>query len=262
MIVLYHNNMSTCAQKVRYVLAEKGLDWESVELNLRKGDQHTERYLKLNPAGVVPTLVDGDATIVESGVICEYLEDLFPAPRMRPETAGRIAGMRLWIKYIDETIHAQAGVISTAIAFRFQHLANGEDAVRARIEAVPDERKRTRMRSLIFEGIDSPLFPGGVRAFADMLRRMEEALEGDAFLAADRPTIADAVCLPYVVRLEHLQLAWLWDDLPRVAGWYERMRQTPSFAAAFTDWEDPDYLTLMEAKGTEYRPRAEAALAG
>ena len=153
-------------------------------------------------------------------------------------------------------------MISTAIAFRFQHLANGEDAVRARIEAVPDERKRTRMRSLIFEGIDSPLFPGGVRAFADMLRRMEEALEGDAFLVADRRTIADAVCLPYVVRLEHLQLAWLWDDLPRVAGWYERMRETPSFAAAFTDWEDPDYLTLMEAKGTEYRPNAEAALAG
>ena len=262
MIVLYHNNMSTCAQKVRYVLAEKGLDWESVELNLRKGDQHTDDYLKLNPAGVVPTLVEGDAVIVESGVICEYLEDRFPAPRMRPETADRIAAMRLWIKYVDEIVHAQAGVISTAIAFRFQHLANGEDAVRARIEAVPDERKRTRMRSLIFEGIDSPLFPGGVRAFAEMLRRMEAALEADAFLAAEYRTIADAVCLPYVVRLEHLRLAWLWDGLPRVAGWYGRMRETPSFAAAFTDWEDPDYLTLMEARGTAYRPNAEAALAG
>ena len=160
MIVLYHNNMSTCAQKVRYVLAEKGLDWESVELNLRKGDQHTEDYLKLNPAGVVPTLVNGDAVIVESGVICEYLDDLVPAPRMRPGTADRIAAMRLWIKYVDETIHAQAGVVSTAIAFRFQHLANGEDAVRARIEAVPDEAKRARMRTLIFEGVDSPLFAG------------------------------------------------------------------------------------------------------
>ena len=262
MIVLYHNNMSTCAQKVRYVLAEKGLEWESVELNLRKGDQHTEDYLKLNPAGVVPTLVNGDAVIVESGVICEYLDDLVPDPRLRPGTADRIAAMRLWIKYVDETIHAQAGVVSTAIAFRFQHLANGEDAVRARIEAVPDERKRARMRTLIFEGVDSPLFPGGVRAFAEMLRRMEAALDSDAFLAGENRTIADAVCLPYVVRLEHLQLAWLWDGLPRVAGWYARLRETPAFAAAFDDWEDPDYLTLMEARGTEYRPKAEAALAG
>ena len=53
MLELYDFNNSVCAQKVRMTLAEKGLDWESVELNLRKGDQHTERYLKLNPAGVV-----------------------------------------------------------------------------------------------------------------------------------------------------------------------------------------------------------------
>ena len=262
MITLYHNNMSTCAQKVRYVLAEKGLDWESVELNLRKGDQHTDDYLKLNPAGVVPTLVDGDAVIVESGVICEYLEDEFPDPRLRPETAAGIAAMRLWIKYVDEIIHAQAGVVSTAIAFRFQHLANGEDAAKARIEAVPDERKRARMRSLVFEGVESPLFGGGVRTFAEMLRRMEAALEETAFLAAQDRTIADAVCLPYVVRLDHLRMAQLWDGLPLVAGWYERMRETPSFAAAFADWEDPAYLGLMEARGEEYRPRVEEALAG
>ena len=262
MITLYHNNMSTCAQKVRYVLAEKRLDWDSVELNLRKGDQHTDDYLKLNPAGVVPTLVNGDATIVESGVICEYLDDEFPQPRMRPETAGDTARMRLWIKYVDEIVHAQAGVISTAIAFRFQHLANGEDAVKARIEAVPDERKRARMRSLVFEGVESPLFGGGVRTFAEMLRRMEAALETNAFLAAQDRTIADAVCLPYVVRLDHLRLARLWDDLPRVAAWYDRMKKTASFVSAFKDWEDPAYLSLMEAKGNEYRPQVEAALAG
>ena len=92
MIVLYHNNMSTCAQKVRYVLAEKGLEWESVELNLRKGDQHTERLPEAEP-GRRRADPGRRATrsIVESGVICEYLEDLFPAPRMRPETAERIA---------------------------------------------------------------------------------------------------------------------------------------------------------------------------
>ena len=118
------------------------------------------------------------------------------------------------------------------------------------------------MRSLIFEGVESPLFAGGVRAFAEMLRRMEAALEGHAFLASESRTIADAVCLPYVVRLEHLQLAWLWNDLPGVAGWYGRMRETPSFVTAFADWEDPGYLTLMEARGIEYRPMVEDALAG
>ena len=63
------------------------------------------------------------------------------------------------------------------------------------------------------EGIDSPLFAGGVRAFAEMLHRMEAALEANAFLAAENRTITDAVCLPCFVRLNHPQLAWLRDEL-------------------------------------------------
>lgn len=260
MIALYHNNMSTCAQKVRYLLAEKGLEWESIELNLRRGDQHAPDYLRLNPAGVVPTLVDGDAVIVESGVICEYIEDAFPEPRMRPDNARETARMRLWIKHVDEAVHAQAGVVSSAMAFRFQHLANGEDAARERIEAIPDAPKRERMRSLVFEGVASPLFAGGVRLFDDLLRRMDAALAEAGFLAGGRRSIADAVCLPYIVRLDHLQMAHMWQDLPRVRDWYDRMRASSAFAPAFTDWEDRGYLELMEAKGVEYRPEVEEAL--
>ena len=255
MLKLYHNNMSSCAQKVRYVLAEKGLDWESEELNLRAGDQHTEEYLKLNPAGVVPTLVHDGRVIVESGVICEYLDDAFPSPQMRPEDPYAIARMRLWIKLIDEHIHAQAGVISSGIAFRFQHLARGEDAARERIEAIPDERKRERQRSIIFEGVDSPLFAGGVRAFADLLLRMDAALAEEAYLVADRPTLADVVCIPYVVRLDHLRLKGMWDDLPRIAEWYAKMSATAAFTKAFLDWEDLKYRELMTEKGDEYWPR-------
>ena len=56
MLVLYHNDMSVCAQKVRLCLAEKGLAYEARHLNLRAGDQQQVDYLKLNPKGVVPTL--------------------------------------------------------------------------------------------------------------------------------------------------------------------------------------------------------------
>ena len=58
MIGLHHADMSTCAQKVRLALAEKELPWVGHQLNLRKSDQHRPEYLKLNPNGVVPTLVD------------------------------------------------------------------------------------------------------------------------------------------------------------------------------------------------------------
>ena len=64
MLELYHNGMSTCSQKVRLCLAEKGLDWTGHAMDLRAGDQHRPDYLSLNPNGVVPTLVDGDFIFV------------------------------------------------------------------------------------------------------------------------------------------------------------------------------------------------------
>ena len=53
MLTLYHNDMSSCAQKVRLMLAEKGLAWESRHLNLRAGEHQQDWYIKLNPRAVV-----------------------------------------------------------------------------------------------------------------------------------------------------------------------------------------------------------------
>jgi len=54
-LALYHNDMSSCAQKVRLMLAEKGLEWESRHLDLRAGEHQKEWYVKLNPRAVVPS---------------------------------------------------------------------------------------------------------------------------------------------------------------------------------------------------------------
>jgi glutathione S-transferase len=74
-IQLHHNGLSTCSQKVRLVLAEKGLEWQSRHLDLWQGDQQRPPYLALNPGAVVPTLVDEGRVIIESSVIMEYLDD-------------------------------------------------------------------------------------------------------------------------------------------------------------------------------------------
>src|SRR5437660_1603716 len=72
MLVLYHNDMSLCAQKVRLCLAEKGLAWESRHLVLRAGEHQQDWYRKLNRRAVVPTLIDGDKVIPESNVILDH----------------------------------------------------------------------------------------------------------------------------------------------------------------------------------------------
>ena len=124
MIQLYHADMSTCAQKVRLVLEQKELAWNSHLLDLRHRDQHAPEYLKLNPNGVVPTLIDGGNVIggnviIESKVICKYLDDAYPEKSSVPDAPENKALMRQWTERLDEFLHFHTGVLSGSIAFRF-----------------------------------------------------------------------------------------------------------------------------------------------
>src|SRR5258706_8764083 len=128
MIELYHNDMSVCAEKVRFALAQKTIPWTSHHLNLRAGDQQKPEYLKLNPNALVPTLVDKGTVIIESTVINEYLDDAYPDPPLRPAGATERARMRMWTKQLDEGVHAATSVVSSVIEFRYQTLVNGMEA--------------------------------------------------------------------------------------------------------------------------------------
>src|ERR687883_841046 len=83
MLELYHSVNSVCAQKVRVVLAEKGLEYREHLMTLR-GDQFDPAYMKLNPNAVVPTLVHDGRTVIESSVILYYLDEAFPATPLMP----------------------------------------------------------------------------------------------------------------------------------------------------------------------------------
>ena len=65
-IELYNAPQSTCSQKVRLTRAEKGLSFEEHRPELFGGDQLRPEYLKLNPNGVVPTLIDDGTPIIDS----------------------------------------------------------------------------------------------------------------------------------------------------------------------------------------------------
>jgi len=73
MITIYGNDFSTPCTKVRFVANALKLDYEYRKLDLMKGEQKTESYLKLHPAGKVPVLQDGDFTVFESNSIIRYL---------------------------------------------------------------------------------------------------------------------------------------------------------------------------------------------
>ena len=85
MLTLYKAGNSICTQKVLMTLGEKGAPYRTVNIDLFKNGQYDPAYLKINPKGVVPSLIDDDGNIViESTVICEYLDEAFPDPPLRP----------------------------------------------------------------------------------------------------------------------------------------------------------------------------------
>ena len=96
---LYHHGSSACAAKVRFVLAEKELEWTSHYVDILRGEQFAPEFLALNPKAVVPVLVHEGAVIRESTVICEYAEEAFPeTPRLMPPDPVLRAEVRIWRK--------------------------------------------------------------------------------------------------------------------------------------------------------------------
>ena len=259
MIELYHFGFSTCSQKVRLVLAEKGLEFASHEVNLMTGEQHDPEYVKLNPAHVVPTLVHDGRVFVESSLIVKYLDDAFPDPPMRPADAAGRYRVDSWLMHLDRALHPAAPIVTFALGPRKAMLQQPEEAREASIAGIPDPAQRAMRRSVLEHGVRAPEFAGALRVFLDSLDRMESELEAGAWLSGPAFGLADASLLPYVLRLEHLALDALLapEKRPRVADWLTRVKALPGYAVAVDAWIIPEAVEMMRKNGTEDWPEIE-----
>ena len=240
MLDLYHNNISVCAQKVRIVLSEKNLPWTNHHLSLARGEQLTPEFKKMNPRGVVPVLVHDGSTIVESSVICMYLQEVFPNPPLSPKNPVERATMRLWCKLPDDILHMACAIVSFAISFGQQLKEQMGAGLEERLMKMPDPARRERQRALIEKGIDTPFFRDHIKVFEKTFGEMETQLGKTQWLASDMYTLADAEITPYVERIDRLGLAAMWDSRPRLADWLRRIKARPSFTA-ISDYPPADY---------------------
>lgn len=248
---LFHNGMSSCSQKVRLVLAEKGLDWKSHDVNLAAGGQHDPEYVKLNPNHVVPTLVHDGRAFIESSLINEYLDEAFPEPALRPAEPAARHALRLWVKRIDEHVHPAAATLTYAIGPRAAILQQPAEVREANLAGIPDPARRAARRSVLEHGVKAPEFAGALRQFLDLLDAMEAGLPLGGWLSGDAFGLADAAALPYVLRLEHLAITppLASEVRPRVADWLARVKARPSFASAIAAWAPAPILDLFRSQG-------------
>lgn len=265
MLVLYHHNISVCAQKVRIALAEKQLHHERRAINLMKAEQVTPDYLKINPKGVVPAIVHDGHPVIESTVIMEYLDDAFPERPLRPAAPLARAKMRVWAQIPDAALHAACGTVSYAAAFGPQmKAANSMQALKERLAKLPDRARAWRQEQLLEKGLDAPFVADAVKLHDKVLADMESTLSASAWLAGDTFSLAECAIAPYVLRLDKLGFSGMWEKRPRVADWYARLQARPSWAEAITAFPvlgDGDYDDDLKSKGIDLWPKVKSLLA-
>lgn len=234
MLTLYNAAHSTCSQKVRICLAEKGLPFEDIKLDLGKGKDHLKPdYLKINPNGVVPSLVDDGHVIIDSSVICEYLDERYPAVRLTPEDPVERARMRAWMRYLEEVPTAAVRVPSFNMGFlpRYEGLSREQfEAQQSDIRPIRKQFYR-RMGPTGFKRED---VEGSLEQLGNTARRMNEALANGPWLLGMQYSLADIIVAPLIDRMADLGFANIWEGkYPRVTEWYERMQARPAFQATF-----------------------------
>lgn len=234
-IILYNAAYSTCSQKVRLCLAEKGLSFEERRLNLAKREHLTPAYLAMNPNGVVPTLMDDGRPIIDSSVICEYLDEVYHGPALSPEDPATRAGMRAWMRFVEEVPTAAVRVPSFNRAFlgRFE----GQDRETfLRQEADIRPLRKHFYRRMGPDGFGRTDVEASLEQLRKTAGRIADMLlkSGGPWLMGSTFSLADIVVLPLMDRVDDLGLSQdLWADLPDVQHWLDACRARPSYLAAF-----------------------------
>ena len=95
---LFSNASDLYSHRVRIVLAEKGINFETVEVDPANPP---EDLMDLNPYGIVPTLVDRDLVLYDAQVIMEYLDERFPHPPLMPVDPVSRAQSRMTLRRIQ-----------------------------------------------------------------------------------------------------------------------------------------------------------------
>ena len=254
-LTLYDYGNSVCCQKVRITLCAKGLDWDAISVNLFQGEQYDPEYLKLNPKGVVPTLIHDGKAVTESTLICEYIDSVFPDPPLRPADPWLRTRAKFWSKLVDEGLFEGVMVLSFSAMFR-ERLKNApEDVRRARFQNVGDPQRRDRTKSTLEMGVESPFVLQGIYAYEKAFKILEETLgDGGPWIIGDSPTLADIALMPFVARLDWLGLLDVWlADRPRCSDWWAITQEWPSYRRGLSDLVTEAEIAEMQEHGPKLK---------
>jgi len=206
MRTLYHLWLSPHARKARIVLGEKKLEFD---LRTEKVWERREGFLRLNPRGEVPVLVETDGTAISGGqVISEYLDETHPKPSLLGRGPLERAEVRRLCAWFDEKFNAEVtqNLVDEKVMKRFLGLGS------------PDSNAIRAGKVNIHHHLD----------YISFLVERRTWLAGEAFTLADITAGAHLSCVDYLGDVP-------WADHPVAKDWYARIKSRPSFRALLHD---------------------------
>ena len=206
MRTLYHLWLSPFCRKVRLALSEK-----RIEFTLRTESvwERREAFLKLNPAGEVPVLVESDGTALSgSDVICEFLDEIHTDPPLLGRQPMQRAEVRRLVYWFDRKFHTEVteNLVGEKMMKRF--LGLGE----------PDSRAVRAGHANIHYHLD----------YIAWLVERRNWLAGDSISLADLAAAAHLSCVDYLGDVP-------WEENHGARDWYARVKSRPSFRSLLED---------------------------
>ena len=203
----YDCDTAPSPRRVRIFLAEKGFEIDTLQVDLRSGEQFSDAFREINPDCTVPVLVLNDGTALsEVFAICQYLEEMHPEPPIMGHGAQERALVTMWnVKTEQQGLAAVAEVFrNTSKGFKGRALTGPQD-----FEHLP---------ALAERGMDRLMH------FYD---RLDSQLSTNKYIAGDNFTLADIsvfVTVEFAGRLK----AGIGENRPHMSRWYDEVKQRPA----------------------------------
>ena len=235
---LYHGGISNCSMRVRMTLIEKGLDWESHHLDLKKKENITDDYFGINPKGLVPTLVDNGIVHVESNDIINYLDETYPEPSLR---AANDAEMMEWL-HLAAAIHVPA-CKPYVYAYKMAPKIKKTQAEEAKYNELQsnEELKSFHAKHAGGKEFSTSDLVKAKALLSACFAKLEMTLQDRTWIMGDQYTLADISWIPLHFVL--IGCGYPFDNYPNITRWAASFAQKESYQEGVLKW-CPDFADV------------------
>ncbi|MGI9025675.1 MAG: glutathione S-transferase family protein [Burkholderiaceae bacterium] len=251
-IVLYDAAGVPSPRRVRMVLIEKRVPFRIKWLNVALMDQKQPWYLKLNPTGLVPTLLDGEHVLFESNVINEYLEARFPDPRLVPTDPWGQAQMRMWFAFEGDWSKPFRDVVYETMAKeRLKGAGLSVEQLRAEIaKRTPNEAYAGIAARVLTAPRDDTLVDEKKKLLFEKIACMEDRLgDGRPWLCGEEFSLADIALTPRLEMFPAIGVDDLYRRYPRIGAFMARAKARPSWDRSAIRPEPGETERTVEPEG-------------